>query len=298
MKRDKLLFTAFYNLAHFLKKHANIHKKVPYAMGIYNFLYSNLAPKNIELVEVLGQKMYLDLRDSIVAAHIYMEGVHEKGTTYLFKNIVNEGMVVVDIGAYIGYYTLLAADRVGQEGKVFAFEPCPYSYSLLVKNINVNGYNNVIPVQKAIVDRPGIADLFLDSENFGGHSLASTHNKKKSITVETTSLNEFFKNKEYLIDVIKMDVEGAEMAVLKGMNKIIEKNRDLKIITEFDPLAMRRFGFSPKEFLKQLARYGFKLHIIKNHEAPEPTNVARIMKLCKVKGHINLFCEKKTTVKV
>ena len=69
--------------------------------------------------------------------------------TALVKRIVRNGDIVVDIGAHIGYYTLIFARLVGPKGKVFAFEPEPNNFNLLIKNIKINGYKNIIPVQKA-----------------------------------------------------------------------------------------------------------------------------------------------------
>jgi len=90
--------------------------------------------------------MYIDSRDTTVGTSLLKWGFFEKYETKLFKKSIKRGMVVLDIGANIGYYTLLAARLVGDEGKVFAFEPDPYNYSLLRKNIEANRYNNVIPM--------------------------------------------------------------------------------------------------------------------------------------------------------
>jgi len=121
------------------------------ARRTYGFLYSIIMPPNeIVLGEFEGLKMYFYTNDKHgMTAQLFMGGHYEKYETNLFKRVVSEGMTVVDLGANIGYYTLLAAKLVGRKGKVFAFEPGPDNFSLLLKNIEANGYDNVIPVQKS-----------------------------------------------------------------------------------------------------------------------------------------------------
>jgi FkbM family methyltransferase len=82
----------------------------------------------------------------------------------LFKGIVKEGMVVVDIGANIGYYTLIAAKLVGKSGIVYVFEPMPSNYECLCKNIEVNGYTNVVLIQKAVSNKYGIAKVWFEKD--------------------------------------------------------------------------------------------------------------------------------------
>src|SRR3989337_192883 len=224
--------------------------KLPPVALINGFFYQHLKPTGIVMIIAQGSKMYVDSRDTGVAPFLLEWGIYEKYETELFKRLVKKGMVVVDIGANIGYYTLLAAHPVGDEGKVFAFEPDPYNYNLLCKNIEVNGYRNVIPVQKAVSSKSGKSELFLDKSNLGGHSLSEANvDKSASITVEVTSLDDYFRNTDYKIDVIKMDVQGLEMEILEGMTNTINQNDDLKIITEFWPIGLRNSGSSPTGFL-------------------------------------------------
>src|SRR4030065_750731 len=245
----------------------------PLVMWIHSFFYHNLKPSGIVLIDVQGSKMYVNARDVGVAPFLLEWGFYEKYETELFKRLVKKGMVVVDIGANIGYYTLLAAHLVGDEGKVFAFEPDPYNYNLLCKNIEVNGYRNVIPVRKAVFSKSGETKLFLDKSNLGGHSLSEANvDKGASITVEVTSLDDYFKNKDCEIDVIKMDVQGSEMDVLEGMTNTINRNDDLKIITEFWPMGLRNSGSSPTGFLNKLVEYGFALYQIGQYVEPINAN--------------------------
>lgn len=258
---------------------------------ISNFAYRRLRPSEIIVASIQKHKMYV---------HPFYIFAFEKFERKLFKSLIREGMVVVDIGAYAGYYSLVAADLVGEEGKVYAFEPNPENYVLLLKNLEVNRCKNVTPVQKAIADRDGRARLFLAQENKGDHRLFDSNDGRESITVDVTSLDAFFKERDYRVDVIKMDIQGSEMAALKGMTRILEKNDDLKILTEFWPNGIRMSGASPEEFLKKLVEFGFELyHINEKRKLVEPISVTRAMELCKEdRDQINIFCKKKSFKKI
>src|SRR4030067_1818822 len=260
----------------------------PLVMWIHSFFYHHLKPSGIVLIDVQGSKMYVDSRDIGVAPFLLEWGFYEKYETELFKKLVKRGMVVVDIGANIGYYTLLAAHLVGDEGNGFAFEPDPYNYSLLCRNIEVNGYRNVIPVQKAVFNKSGKVKLFLDKNKFGGNSLSDANiDKSVSTTVETTSLDEYFENTNHKIDVVKMDVQGSEMEVLNGMTNTINQNEKLEIITEFWPFGLRNAGSSPTDFLRKLAEYGFVLYQIGQYV--EPININYLLQMCGDKNFATLL---------
>jgi FkbM family methyltransferase len=244
------------------------------------------------LAEVQGKKMYLDLSDRVHCETLYATGVWEKDVTAYLMKLLERGMVVVDIGANVGYYTLLAAEKVGGHGKVFAFEPEPSRYALLEKNVRVNGLKNVILVQKAVSNKPGAARLYLDPRhNKADHRLFDSSDGRESVAVETTSLDDFFKDKGLLIHVIKMDIQGAEMAALEGMADTIKRHHDLTLITEFWPDGMKAFGFSPTEFLSTLIGHGFHLYVLNEQtQSLQGVEPEQVMKICKTE--IYLVCRK------
>lgn len=260
--------------------------KNPLLAGISNFVYKHFKPNGIILISVQKHKMYLHPG--------YVLGF-ERFETELFKSLVKKGMVVVDIGAYVGYYTLIAADLVGENGKVFAFEPDPSNYALLLKNIEANACKNVFPVQKAVSDRNERLQLFLSEENKAGHRLYDSYDGRESITVWATSLDRFLEGKDCKVGLIKMDIEGSEMAALKGMTETLKQNDDLKILTEFWPMGLRRSGYSPEEFLGKLEDLGFELyHISDERFLLEPIDVTRAIETCKGEKHLNVLCKKRT----
>ena len=153
---------------------------------------------------------------------------------------IKPGDVVLDIGANIGYHTLKMADIVGPTGLVFAFEPDPNNFVTLTKNIEANGYKNIIAVNKAVSNKPGKLKLYIDKYNKGGHRIYSSFEKRESVEIEATSLDDYFEGSTFIddkkISFIKMDVEGAEPLVIEGAKRLIENSPNIKMITEYYPL--------------------------------------------------------------
>ena len=178
----------------------------------------------------------------------------------MIKQEVKEGNNVIDIGANIGYFTLLFAKLVGPNGKVFAFEPDPTNFSILKKNIEENNYDNVILSQKAISDKTETTKLFLCKFSNGMHRIYNSDLCDKSLDIESTTMDDFFSeiNFKDKINFIKIDTEGSEMKVLAGIEKILESN-DATIQIEYNPSSIRESGFSPKSLPDFLIKMGFDL---------------------------------------
>ena len=270
-------------------------------MAIYLSLSRVLWSSN-PVVEVQGSKMYVNPeglpKNYIKTFQAYIiSGGPEKLTTEMFKNVVKEGDVVLDLGANVGYYSLLAARLIGEKGKVYAFEPEPVNYSLLLKNIELNGYDNVVAVQKAVSNVAGKVRLFLDKKDTGAHTIYQPDDEREFTEVESVILDDFFKDKEHPINVIKMDVEGAEMAVFSGMSRIIRESENLKMFVEFYFPGMKRAGNAPREFARRLLEdYHFSILAIgeytKDRKYLKINKVDELMDLCKGERAANLFLER------
>ncbi len=218
---------------------------------VNNFIKSGI-PKELQIEE---GKMILNQDDVAVSGMLALNSF-EPYQTSLFRKELKEGMTVVDIGANIGYYSVIAGRRVGQNGKVFSFEPEPNNFSFLVKNIEVNNLKNVTASQVALSNKLGTENLFLFAENTGSYSLVDNRGTATSISVKTDRLDNIIK---VPVDIIKMDIEGAEYLALEGMKKLINRSPKLILMTEFFPNAIRRFGKDPLDFLKMLMNFGFDL---------------------------------------
>ncbi|MBA7660315.1 hypothetical protein ES703_68317 [subsurface metagenome] len=156
----------------------------------------------------------------------------------------------------------------------------------------MNKYGNIIPVQKAVSNKSGTIKLF--NSTSGGHSIYELSNNRDFIEVEAVTLDEFFADKEYHINVIKIDIEGAEIDAVEGMNKVIKKNKDLEMLVEFWPFAIKRAGRSPDEFFAKLLSHGFVIYGIyeKKRLLRKLSNVTEALGMCQKKPSVNLYLTK------
>lgn len=222
----------------------------------------------------------------------------EVETTKLFREIIEPGSTIIDVGAHVGYYTLLAARLAGNAGLVYAFEPEPQNHELLVQNVDLNGYTNVIPISKVVSNEPGTATLFLTSFDSGRHSTYQSNIRDtESIQVPSTTIDQFFESIESpQIDLIKIDVEGAELDVLLGMEQLLNGPRALKIIMEFNPTLLLTAGVDPLRFIEMPLDWRFEIfavdEVIGVGQLPSTGLDRMIDKMIKVESSLNIYCRR------
>ena len=192
-----------------------------------------------------------------VSPSIGVTGTYEPHVTQLFRKLLRPGMTVLDIGANIGWYTLTAASKIGPEGHVLAFEPEPSSFSLLSKSIKLNLFKNALPVAEAVSDTIEPQTLHLSRTNLGAHSMVSRVGGE-SVTVPSTTLDKVLSRYEIQhVDLLKIDVEGAEPRAIMGGPECLRKTDH--VIMEWnskewenrpDALKMISYGFTVHEIVK------------------------------------------------
>jgi FkbM family methyltransferase len=180
---------------------------------------------------VNGCKMHLVDTDHPIVDSIMETGEWESKTTKFIKDNLKSGQVFIDIGASVGYYTLLSAKIVGSTGKVYAFEPLDVNLDLLLKNVVENGFKNIVWFPLALSDKEKIDCKFYGNLNVPGQfSLKGTDGYYKKIS--TIVFDELNKKEHIVPDMIKIDVEGSQLEVLMGMKEILSTDRELTIIVE------------------------------------------------------------------
>lgn len=242
---------------------------------------------------VLGHKMFLDSKDSL---QLSINGIYEEFETSLVNKEIKRGDIVLDLGANIGYYTLIFAKLVGENGKVYAFEPDSTNFALLKKNVEINGYKNVVLVQKAVSNKNGKLKLFLAEDNTVDHRIYNSHDARKFVEIESVKLDDYFKDYNGKTNFIKIDIQGAEWGAVQGMSELLKKNKSMKIFSEFWPIGLKRFGIEPLEYLELLLKHGFKLYeIIEQKKKIEPTTPKELLNVYTPtkENHTNLLCTKK-----
>jgi FkbM family methyltransferase len=172
----------------------------------------------------------------------------------LFKELIEPRMTVLDIGANIGYYTLLAATIVGSKGRIYAFEPDPRTVTSLEANVKANRLSNVTVIPKAASD----SEQLLEFQQSRVATYSGLHGSMPDDSIVGTALVESVVVDDVLdgasVDVIKCDVEGEEPAVLRGMQRTLQNSPNLRLLVEFNPIALRAAGADPSSFLEELTR--------------------------------------------
>jgi len=236
--------------------------------------------------------MFLDPEDSL---QISTYGFYEEFETELVKKIIQKNYIVLDIGANIGYYTLLFAKLVGDNGKVFAFEPEPNNFALLKKNTEINGYRNVALIQKAISNRTGKTKLYVNERNAGGHTIYNSYNSCQMVDVDVTKLDDYLDTSITTVNFAKIDVEGSEFGVIEGMKNLLQKTKDFIIMSEFNPSFIKKYGKEPEDYVEILLQHGFKFyHIDSREKTIKEIDYKVLLKkyTAENKGYTNLLCVK------
>lgn len=245
---------------------------------------------------VNGYKLYWH-SSTYVDAIYYAKGKYDEDTDQLFQSLTRSGMVVIDIGASIGYYALLFAKIVGSKGKVYAIEPQPWNCDVIRKSAEANGFENITIIQKAVSNKSGVLDLYFTSKGDGGASLYAEVKLKgcSHIAVESTTLDILFKNEGWpSVDIIKMDIEGSEKAALEGARELFRRNPQIKLIMEFFPRIQQNAGVNAKDLLTILLELGFtRFSIIKNglHPVIIPHDIPKIIQMVG-DDIVNIYCSK------
>jgi FkbM family methyltransferase len=254
-------------------------------------LHADAKPEGVQLVQLQGFQMYASPCDTYIGAGILRSLVHEPAVTRVFREYIKPGMGVLDVGANIGYFTLLAASLVGSEGSVYAFEPSPANAKMLCASQKANRFDNIVIVQAAATDQPGLLKYFPELTNGSVASLAaeSPQDIFSAETVPGVRLDDNLPP-EVRIDFMKMDVEGYEFKAAQGAMQTIRRNRPI-IVTEFSPLTLRTCcGVAGEEFLRLFIDLGYQAHTIEESRVT-PATIQQVMSHFERSGldHIDLL---------
>ena len=237
-----------------------------------------------------GMDFVLPSGDFGVTLEAESTGEYEPVTTALLEEVLNDGMTFVDVGAHVGLFTLPAANWVGKTGRVVAFEPHPDNYAMLVKNIEANKLSeHVEAVQSAVSDVSEPVQLHISGFNTGDHQLFHK-GSRHSIEVQCTTLDDFFDPQDK-IDVIKMDVQGAEAAAFRGMRRVLQDNRSVKVIWELSPAQLKEAGSSAEVVMTWLEELDFVFTIIYDATGEvRQATAPEILASCPQDSYVNILC--------
>lgn len=233
-----------------------------------------------------GFKIGVDpLFDQNIENVIYERGVYEQGTTTFIQNELKSGGCFIDVGANIGFLTLAAAAKVGDSGKVYAFEPVTSTADLLRANIDINGFQQIEMHQHALGNENKRAEIFPEKLNRGGASIIN----KRSETGEEIQIKKLDDlDIVETVHMMKIDVEGFEWEVLKGSEQLIRRDLPVLIVEFSQERNNKGNSFEMIDWLKSIGDYSF--YRLKNGKERKSKLVPCISKTVGFPVHDNIIC--------
>jgi FkbM family methyltransferase len=230
--------------------------------------------ENLILKDFGEHQMYLIKNDDGISRTLNKKhGYNKRELAFmtLIRENVEPGQVCFDVGANIGFVTLILAKLVGKDGTVYAVEPTKQNYKVLKKNIRLNGYeNNIFPKRLAVSNKMGNATLYLSGQsNLSSLSKHSKTDPGRKEQVNTVTIDEYLKDKK-IPDMYKMDIEGHEVKVLNGMHETATKSLPgTKIFMEVHP---KLYGkkLDMEDALKRFVKLGFKFKYVVSAAVAQP----------------------------
>lgn len=228
-----------------------------------------------------GSWMYVDDRDSL---QLTRRGVYEYEETKLVKRLVKSDFTVLDVGANIGYFTLIMARQARQ---VYSFEPEPRNFQILKKNVETNNIKNARLYNAAVAESSGSSTLHLCDANRGMHRIyESKWCKAGAVQVPTVRIDDVIAAADFdNVGLVKIDVEGAELGVLKGMRKLLEEGKTT-VLMEFHPPSIVEYGAKPRDVYDFMTSLGYAVRTAKGSEI----SFEALEKLATEKVATNILC--------
>ena len=232
-----------------------------YRHSVYKTLQTVGVP-SVKTTLPSGIHMNIGTND-ILAYRVWNERTFEPAVRRAIERVLRTGMNVVDIGANIGYYSILAARLIGPKHRVLAVEPQPLVVGKLKGNIALNGIENVDVVQAALTKSEGPVDFFVPKSGWESHgSMRSngTFPPQSKVTVPGVPLDQLLAEKGYdSVGLIKMDAEGAELPIIEGAKELLSSRKRPYIVFESAEINSRPFGYTVFDLLNRIHEFGYEL---------------------------------------
>jgi FkbM family methyltransferase len=249
-------------------KHSVVRALFPLAKAIVNYVPSSrkiawniytLTTLHAERwAKVHGLPLLTNVHDNGIGTSLFFQDRYAQARVSQIQEVVKEGDVVIDIGANIGYFTILLAKLVGPEGRVYAFEPDPRSFRLLRRTIKKNGWSHVIAEQKAVSNKAGEILLY-QTPSWTSNALVPGRENISTVRVPVITLDDTICEP---VDFIKMDTDGSEPLIIQGAKKLISQSPNLKMLVEYEPENLKRYLNNPLDIIDIAKQHGLKLTAI------------------------------------
>ena len=266
----------FKRVARSIRKHGVLSTaRMAFRLSLFNaslipseakVLWAKISRGGVVIRQVQGSGMMLDLSDKGISRELFLTGVHEANSTLQFKEELRPGMVVLEIGANIGYYALIAAQRTAPNGLIVALEPSPVNVRSLHENLRLNGIQDRVRVFPFGAGREAaIAPFYIINKgNLSGFVKRDDNVVRplSVIDVEVLPVDDLLKREDIKADYFRMDVEGLEADVIEGMVKTLNgPEAPLGGFIEVHPVLLKERGSSVRLFLERLRELGYRIKV-------------------------------------
>jgi FkbM family methyltransferase len=225
--------------------------------GVEMYVRQRLRPETI--VPIDDFRLTVDLNDRAFGRMLYLGGDHEPELRALLRHLPLAGGVALDVGANVGLHTIGMSRLVGPDGRVFAFEPDPHNFRLLETNLRLNDARNVTARRCAIGDADGVCRLARNPRNYADCRVTAELPGWVSREVDMTTLDAALPELPAgSVRFVKLDVQGSECRVLRGMRRTLARHPDVVMVVEVFPGGLRGAGASARELMELLAELGFE----------------------------------------
>jgi FkbM family methyltransferase len=256
--------------------------------------FSAYLGNHVLLCRILSRlKMYVDGRDTGIAPHLIMEGFWESWISQWMAKIIQPGFVCIDVGANLGYFSLLMSELChgGESGIAVAVEPNPPICHLLGLSQSLHTRRFTV-MNKAISSYTGEAVLTIPGMSFGGATIKTNDPApdREQVRVSTITLDDLVAElKLPRVDVIKIDVEGEEPAVFEGMEKTLAYNPNMQIVMEYSP----SIYYEKKESFTNYLLNRFNIHLVKDNATVERIEEGAVKNLMQINNHTDFYLTQK-----
>jgi FkbM family methyltransferase len=267
--------------------------KIPYHRGKWRVVEGLLRLSGVEKMD-MGKTFIVERREirwklntgCAVQRRLFYHGGFDNYDIRELTARLGDDSVFLDVGSYFGYYSLEVARRTHGLARVFAFEPVPANYRLLMENIGLNEFKNIRGVQLAVSDIAGEVRFEIPPDDNRGIGKIATDGDAPEllVTVNATTLDQFVEEQGIArLDAMKIDVEGAEVRVLRGARASIRKFRPVMVI-ELNPPCLQRFGSSQEELIGAIRELGYEIY------RARPAGLKKFDGLESGEIYVNIFC--------
>jgi FkbM family methyltransferase len=228
-------------------------------MSLLDRLRGRPLPDSVEIGTDVGALLY-PADCQMITPEVAREGRWDPWDAEALKKELRPGMHVLNLGAHIGYFALLAGREVGSGGAVTAIEAEPGNFSLLKENVRRSKLGNIRVVHGAVSDHPGTLEMSLSPTNTGDHRAYGYDGATGTVTVPAVTVDDVLEP-DWRVDFVFADIQGTEHVAMRGMRRTVERWHP-PMLLEFWPQGIREFGDDPVEVLGGYRELGYSFDVV------------------------------------